>query len=424
MQKIEDAVNGVLDALRDQDLKESSIQQISWSVYHPIINWHYEHDTEFCSDELLESLCECQRVRYEGGETSRKFYRSFVTASFRVHSYVTTGEVDFSIVKDARRYRPNKSYQELTEAILQSTNLTDGHKKRLSVPIRHFFCFLQGRNKSSTQIGDRDFIDFIYEAAKTNKNNMTVVMRALRITAAYLNDHQLANIKTDLSVFRPQTAPIHLILPYTQHEINLVLSVIDSNSKTPLRDRAIILLAFNSGLRCVDIRNLKLLDIDWERQELRIVQKKTGKPIAAPLNGKTLNAIADYILKERPKCEDNHVFIRAYPVYTGIASTSPLDYMIDKYCRLAGVEKKPYRAFHSLRRAFGTELADVGVPVTSISQMLGHSDMSSGKAYLSFNRTQTALCSADFSEVPISKGVYADIQFPSCCTFKKGGDGI
>lgn len=424
MQKIEDAVSGVLEAMRQRGIGDYSIRCMNWSVYRPIVNWHYKHDTEFCSYELLESLCEHQRARHEGGEISRKFYRSFVTASFRIHSYVTTGEVDFSIVKDAQRYRPNESYQELTEAILRNIDLTDGHKKRLSIPIRHFFCFIQERNKGSTQIGDRDFIDFIYEAAKTNKNNMTVVMRALRIAATYLNDHQLANIKTDLSVFRPQTAPIHLIRPYTQREINLVLAVIDSNSKTPLRDRAIILLAFNSGLRCVDIRNLKLLDIDWEKQELRIVQKKTGKPLAAPLNGKTLNAIADYILNERPKCGDNHVFIRAYPAYTGIASTSPLDYMIDKYCRLAGVEKKPYRAFHSLRRAFGTELAEAEVPVTSISQMLGHSDMSSGKAYLSFNRTQTALCSADFSEVPISKGIYADVQFPSCGTIEEGGDEV
>lgn len=424
MQRIEDAVSGVLEAMRQRGIGDYSIKCINWSVYRPIVNWHYEHGTEFCSDELLESLCERQRERHEHGEIGRKFYRSFVTASFRIHSYATTGEVDFSIVKDARRYRPNESYQQLTEAILQSTDLKDGHKKRLSVPMRHFFCFIQEGNKGSAQIGDRDFIDFIYEAAKTNRNNMTVVMRALRIVATYLNNHQLAKITTDLSVFRPQTAPNHLIHPYTQHEINLVLEVIDSNSKTPMRDRAIILLAFNSGLRCVDIRNLKLLDIDWKKQELRIVQKKTGKPIAAPLNGKTLNAIADYILKERPKCKDNHVFIRAYPAYTGIASTSPLDYMINKYCRLAGVEKKPYRAFHSLRRAFGTELAEAEVPVTSISQMLGHSDMSSGKAYLSFNRTQTALCSADFSEVPISKGIYADVQFPSCRNFKEGGDEI
>ena len=200
------------------------------------------------------------------------------------------------------------------------------------------------------------------------------------------------------------------------------MDVIGSHSKTPKRDAAIILLAFNSGLRCVDIRNLKLHNIDWKKQELRIVQKKTGTPISAPLNGRTLNAIAEYILQERPKCEDVHVFQRAYPPYTAIKSTSPLDYMIDKYCRLASVEKIDYRSFHSLRRAFGTELAMAEVPVTSISQMLGHSDMSADKAYLSFNKTQTSLCSSDFSEAPITKGVYAS-RFPGVRREAgKGGD--
>lgn len=167
LQRIEDVVNGVLKAMYQRWIGDYSIMCINWSIYRPIVNWHYEHGAEFCSDELLESLCEHQRVRYEGGEISRKFYRSFVTASFRIRSYVTTGEVDFSIVKDVRRYRPNESYQKIAEAILQSTDLTDGHKKRLSIPIRRFSCFIQERNKGSTQIGDRDFIDFIYEAAKT-----------------------------------------------------------------------------------------------------------------------------------------------------------------------------------------------------------------------------------------------------------------
>ena len=119
MQRIEDAVNGVLKAMHLRGISDYSIRCINWSIYRPIVNWHYEHDAEFCSDELLESLCERQKVRYEGGEISRKFYRSFVTAAFRIHSYVTTGEVDFSIVKDARRYRPNESYQKLVDALLQ-----------------------------------------------------------------------------------------------------------------------------------------------------------------------------------------------------------------------------------------------------------------------------------------------------------------
>ena len=48
--------------------------------------------------------------------------------------------------------------------------------------------------------------------------------------------------------------------------------------------------------------------------------------------------------------------------YTGLASTSPLDYMVDKYSRLAGIPKQSYRSFHSLRRAFGTELAEAEIP--------------------------------------------------------------
>lgn len=421
MQKIEDTVASVLDAMRQRGVNECSIKDINWSVYCPFINWHREHGTEICSSELLNSLCEHQKQRYENGEIGRKFYRSFVTAAFRIQSYVNTGEVDFSIVKDTKWYKPGKEYQAHVDLILEGTGLKEGYQKKLSVPIRHFFCFIENRRKEITQIRDKDFLDFIHEAAKTNQNNMDIVIRALKFTADYLNTSQLTTIKTDFGLFRPQTPPSRLIQPYTQLEINSALDAVDGHSQTPMRDRAIILLAFNSGLRCVDIRNLKLGDIDWRAQELRIIQKKTGKPIAAALNGKTLNAIADYILKERPKCEDNRVFIRAYPPYTGIASTSPLDYMIDKYCRIAGIEKKSYRSFHSLRRAFGTELAEAEVPVTSISQMLGHSDMSSGKAYLSFNRTQTALCSADFSEVPISRGVYADVDFPSCHDLRKGG---
>lgn len=251
---------------------------------------------------------------------------------------------------------------------------------------------------------------------------MTCTMRALRYITQYLNDHQLAEISVDLSIFRPQSPPNRMIAPFTQDDIAAVMDVIGSHSKTPKRDAAIILLAFNSGLRCVDIRNLKLHNIDWKKQELSIVQKKTGTPISAPLNGRTLNAIAEYILQERPKCEDVHVFLRAYPPYTAIKSTSPLDYMIDKYCRLASVEKIDYRSFHSLRRAFGTELAMAEVPVTSISQMLGHSDMSADKAYLSFNKTQTSLCSSDFSGAPITKGVYAS-HFPGVRREAgKGGD--
>ena len=45
--------------------------------------------------------------------------------------------------------------------------------------------------------------------------------------------------------------------------------------------------------------------------------------------------------------------------------------------------------------------------------------MSADKAYLSFNNTQTSLCASDFSEVPITKGIYA-----FCTGVEEGGEHV
>lgn len=420
MIKIQDAVDGVINAMRLRGCSEYTLKEIRWSVYTPIIRYHFDNDTDVCSDDLLEEICQKQEKRYQQNEISRKYYRSFITATFRIRSYVKTGEVDFSIVKDTKTYKPSAEYQKLIDFALKETGVSQDHQYKLSIVMRQFFCYYEKRHESIAEISDRDFIEFIPVAAKKNPHNMNCALRSLRYLIQYLNEHRLAKINVDLKVFNPKAPPHQLIVPFTQDNISAMLSVIDNNSQTPKRDAAIILLAFNSGLRCADIRNLQLHNIDWKKEELRIVQKKTGTSISAPLNGKTLNAIATYILEERPKSEDPHVFLRAYPPYEAIKSTSPLDYMIDKYCRLASIDKIEYRSFHSLRRAFGTELAVAEVPVTSISQMLGHRDMGADKAYLSFNNTQTSLCASDFSEVPITNGIYATY----CLKSEKGGEQI
>lgn len=85
---------------------EDSLKELKWSIYTPIIRYHFDNGTEVCSDELLEKICQKQEERYTHGEISRKYYRSFVTAAFRIRSYMNTRVVDFSIVKDTKTYKP------------------------------------------------------------------------------------------------------------------------------------------------------------------------------------------------------------------------------------------------------------------------------------------------------------------------------
>ena len=68
MQKIEEIVGEVLDAMRRRGLREYTLKHENWSIYRPIINWHHKNGTEYYSEELLEGLCKAQ-LFHIGNET-------------------------------------------------------------------------------------------------------------------------------------------------------------------------------------------------------------------------------------------------------------------------------------------------------------------------------------------------------------------
>ena len=97
---------------------------------------------------------------------------------------------------------------------------------------------------------------------------------------------------------------------YTHEDAQKIFSAINRSSTMGMRDYAMIMLAYTTGLRGCDIVNLKFNSIDWDACELRLVQEKTNIPVSLPLDTTTGNAIADYILNARPKCDSEYVFLR------------------------------------------------------------------------------------------------------------------
>lgn len=69
-----------------------------------------------------------------------------------------------------------------------------------------------------------------------------------------------------------------------------------------------MIIAIYTGLRRSDIANLRLNNIDWEGDRIKIVQGKTGNPVALPLRPVVGNAIYDYITKERPQSDSPYIF--------------------------------------------------------------------------------------------------------------------
>ncbi|MGN0907622.1 MAG: tyrosine-type recombinase/integrase [Bullifex sp.] len=343
-------------------------------------------------------------------DEQKNYSKGYVRFTERVVRIMVTfagkGVFDFSYKPSKKkRYTINEHHQEIVDDIVKENNLSDSTYHELDHLFRRLFWFIEQKGLTAEQITDELLIEFITkEIPRTVKYTIYRPVRVVKMTAAYLKVHGIAKLEKDLSILKMKGHRERIINPFTVEEMNSILNTVENSEKYKLRDRAMILMAYDAGLRGCDILNLRLNDIDWKNSTLSIIQKKTGKPVVLPLSGKTLNAVADYILKERPECNSSSVFVSERIPYGPLRKNSFKRF--NKILKDSEVQKKCGRGFHSLRRAYATEMSNAGVPLETISQMLGHRNIDEDKPYLTYNRDKVSFLTYDFSLIPISAGHY------------------
>jgi integrase len=146
-----------------------------------------------------------------------------------------------------------------------------------------------------------------------------------------------------------------------------------------LRDYAILQLLATYGLREGEICKLRLDDIDWRTETLRIHHTKTNACSYMPLVTPVGEALLDYLRLGRPQVDRREVFIRSFAPYTCMKN---LYGMVQG--RLAAADVKPLgkRGPHVFRHARAVELLRASVPQKIIGDVLGHRSTKSTNAYL------------------------------------------
>ena len=419
---IQNVVDGLLLQIREYGSKPRTIHLYK-DVYQSLIKHSNKERDEVYANELPQEFLAKAEECYKNNLHCYEYYRLIKRAIRLLDSFSRTGIPDFSHQGNLKKYMPSNKHQEIITKILDENRLINDARLEMDRVMRHFFCFLEDASIEMPGTDDSILFRFIQLAADTKQGTMYRVLRAVRLISEYLKKHKIAELKADFSMIQLKSAPVRIIAPYTHEEIKLIMSCIDTGTPSGMRDQAIILLAFETGLRAVDIIKLCQSDIDWKTAEIHVLQSKTGQFLSLPLSGTVMNAVADYILKARPTSSSQEIFLRSKSPYKPFSASSALDGIIEKYSALADVEKKPYRSFHSLRRSFASELSAAGVPLPTISQMLGHKNIDEARPYLSYDRTQILFCAMGFGGIPIIGGVYASIPTVSPPVFSKGGDG-
>lgn len=175
------------------------------------------------------------------------------------------------------------------------------------------------------------------------------------------------------------------VLPsvYRPGEVAGALAVAGNGSESPLRDRAVMLLASLLGLRSGDIKGLRFDQIDWVNRRLSLVQGKTGRRLDLPLPEECALAIVDYWKNERPDAGDPQVFLRQRAPHQPPAAGNHFHQMVAGCFGRAGAEASGrHRGLHALRHSAAIGMLEAGTPYPVIGAVLGHANPNTTRRYL------------------------------------------
>ena len=205
----------------------------------------------------------------------------------------------------------------------------------------------------------RNFLSWLHMTGQTGRNLSTTVI------APSIYAHE--NIPCII-----QAEDVKKVLAVTQAD----------HTAKGLRDYAVLMLLSTYGVRAGEITALRLDDVDWRKETVRIRHSKNGAISYLPLLPEVGEAVLQYLQKSRPKTHLREIFICSKAPCRPLKGSSSLYGLVR--CRLdaAGVNTKGKHGPHLFRHARAVSLLRATVPMKQIGDLLGHRSADSTLAYL------------------------------------------
>ncbi|SIT51742.1 Integrase family protein [Paraburkholderia piptadeniae] len=165
----------------------------------------------------------------------------------------------------------------------------------------------------------------------------------------------------------------------TWADVSRVFAGLNSTDPKDVRDRAILMLLAIYGMRATEVAKLRLDDIDWERDQLRVRRAKRQEPQVYPLLPSVGKAIVDYLQGVRPRSAHREVFLMLMSPFRPLSATgiygvvSPRLKAADIHCAHHGP--------HALRHACAARLVAQGLSLKEIGDHLGHRSTDATRIY-------------------------------------------
>ncbi len=247
-----------------------------------------------------------------------------------------------------------------------------GLKDWRAVELRHLIAFLEHERMRPLATAPDN------PARKLSTESVYLEIAALRAFYTFCENERLlpANLAENLSLPRRWK---RLPKALTDAEIKKLLAPMPQETPAILCDTAVLEVAYASGLRLAELRNLRLEQLHPEAGFLNVVGKGNKERIV-PLGRKAVDALQRYLEAGRPKLVTPRSPAAVFLTRRGTPfAPVTLWSRIKKRVKLAGIGRNVTP--HMLRHSFATHLLEHGADLRVIQELLGHANISTTEVY-------------------------------------------
>ena len=295
--------------------------------------------------------------------------------------FAETGEVDFS--RRGRHEEPAlprglaSSLAEFDER-QAAKGLAPGTLAKYHLFARHLLGHLASLGRENLEsVRPGDVTDAIEAIARDHCTPATLYSALPGIRAFCRAFDEMAPFACEIPGRLPKASPPLEVLG---QEERFRLSEFVRSGAVSKRDEAICLLSLETGLRSSDVCGLKVGDVDWRHDLIHIVQSKTGRAIDLPLRPSYGNAIAAYLLHERPESAEAWLFLASKAPHGKLTTVGDI---IGRAAAGAGIGPCGHTVgSRMLRHSAASAMLREGSPLPTIAGLLGHASPDTTMIYI------------------------------------------
>ncbi len=291
----------------------------------------------------------------------------------------------------------NQFLKEYLTILRFEKNLSDNTLNSYRNDITQLLEYLSETSVSDfNEVSSKTLNDFFLEQKEKGITTTTTARYRSAIkgffTYLFVNNYIEANPADNLSSTKiMRDLPVVL----TFEEVEKILDAPDIKNKLGLRDKAMLELFYASGLRVSELINLKLSNLLFKDEVIRVFGKGSKERIV-PVGTSAAHWVSRYLTQARPLLEvktksQNFVFLNNRG---NKLSRMGIWKIVSKYTEEAGIKKEVHP--HTFRHSFATHLLEGGADLRAVQEMLGHADISTTQIYTHIDREYIKQVHKDF----------------------------